>query len=89
MTFKNIEELKTFILWAKKEQLAAFQVGEVSFTFSDARIMTESLNAPTAQEQVDLEAAQESKSDYQPNSKTWEDVDQSQDDDEDLLYYST
>lgn len=92
MQFKNIEQLKQFITWAKQNKLASVQVGEISFTFSDVRILSEpATQEPVAEAKNSIANTEEPDPDlpsYTPNSKSWVDVDQSQEDENELLYWS-
>jgi hypothetical protein len=45
--FKSTDELKAFILWAKKEQLKQVKIGDIEFIVSDAALTTSVIDAIT------------------------------------------
>lgn len=45
--FKNIDELKDFIIWAKSEKVKAVKVGEISVELSDLALTADLLDIET------------------------------------------
>lgn len=89
MKFKDLEELKSFLLWAKSKQIEAVEVDGISVRFSQLAFVPDLNPFQAAQEQVDQEAAELTAQNYKPSSKTW--VEPSEDsaaEDEDLLFWS-
>ena len=93
MQIKSLQELKQLIALAKEEHLASLQIGDISFVFSDIRIMSQNALTPYGLEQQESKNASSEEPDpenpaYTPNSKSWVDVDQSADEEEELLMWS-
>lgn len=76
--FKNIDELKDFIVWAKKQQIKSLTVGEVSVEVSDVYYANELVNGNS-----------EPIPEYKPSSKRFIDDPQTDVDDEELLMWSS
>lgn len=78
--FSNIEELKEFIIWAKKEQLQVIKVGDVEIHVSPQGLMPEAYDQPQGQMLTEdiLDIQEQAQKDEQD----------SQDTDEELLYHS-
>lgn len=80
MNFKSAEELKSFILWAKKQQIEELTADGVTVRFSQLAFVP----GLTAEGQDEVEQAL---AEYKPNSKTWTEEPASEEDEE-LLFWS-
>ena len=60
---QTIDELKSFIEWAKSQKLKAVKVGEIQFEFSDLALVVESNTVPseTLPDQAQLSPEEEEK----------------------------
>jgi len=79
MKFKDLEELKQFLLWARSQKLEEIEINGVRARFSAYSMI------PGVSEITEPDPELPS---YEPNSKTWDQVDSSQDNEDDLLYWS-
>lgn len=78
--FKNVKDLKEFILWAKKQKIKSFQADEIQFELSEIAF-AEDLYSSTSSKQKEV-------TDFE--QKTWVDSEESSDpkEEEDLLFWS-
>lgn len=77
--FKNVDELKAFIQWAKAEQVQSFSVGDVKIDISPIFFTEQLLNPPTSNSEPTMK----------PSSKRWLEDPEAVKDDDELLYWSS
>lgn len=75
----NVEELKSFILWAKSQKLKSASLGNVSFDFSELAFVNDIESAPDV-ETTDMAVP--------PNSPKLPGGDARPSEDDELLYWS-
>lgn len=79
MEFKNLEELKSFLIWARSQKLEEIEISGIKARFS-AYSMLPGVSE-VSEPDPDIPT-------YKPNSKTWDQVDVSEEDEEELLFHS-
>lgn len=76
--FKTVDELKNFIVWAKEQQIKTFTVDNVKIEVSDLYFADKLVNGSS-----------ESMPEYKPSSKRYIDDPKVNEDDEELLMWSS
>lgn len=92
MQFKDLEELQTFIVWAKEQKIESFKVKDVEFHFSATNFLPQFL--AESEESLDEKAEDPfmAEAEYRFGEKTWvddlesKDPNKAKEEDEDLYW---